>query len=74
MPTNPDRIQRLHQLIWALIYLGLFGMIIGVVIRQAAPLAGPALIVLGVLAAAAGVALIYLRSRLNEQTDDASPP
>ncbi len=71
MPSSIERIQRLQKLIWVLIYLGLFALIIGVVIRGAAPVAGPLLIVTGLIAAVAGVVLIYVRSRMEVEK---SPP
>jgi hypothetical protein len=67
MPISTERIQRLHKLIWLLIYLGLFGVVIGVVIRHAAPIGGHVLIASGLLAAAAGFVLIYVRSRMDEE-------
>ena len=55
---------RIERLIWILIYVGLFALILGLVILQAAPAGAWTLIVLGGCAAAAGVVLIWVRSRL----------
>lgn len=62
--TTLLRIQRIQKLIWVLIYLGLLGVILGVVMRDAAPVAGVALIGLGLVAVVAGIVLIYVRSRM----------
>ena len=63
-----ERIQRLHKLIWALIFGGLFGVIIGIVIRDPAPVTAHVLLVAGVIAMVAGCALIYVRSRIDEES------
>ena len=55
---------RLEWLIWILIYGGLFALILGLVILQAAPAGAWSLIVLGGCVAAVGVVLIWVRSRL----------
>jgi hypothetical protein len=57
---------RIERLIWILIYGGLFALILGIVILQAAPAGAWSLIVLGGGAAAAGVVLIWVRSRLDQ--------
>lgn len=69
MPS-PKTLARLDALIWTLIYGGLFALILGIASREETVIGGWSLSVLGALAAAAGVVLIYVRSRLRE----APPP
>lgn len=49
---------------WILIYGGLFGVALGLATRGAAAALGGALLVLGALALAVGIALIWVRSRM----------
>ena len=56
---------RIERLIWILIYVGLFALILGLVILQAEPVGAWTMIVLGGCVAAAGVVLIWVRSRLS---------
>lgn len=63
----PRTIVWLERLIWGLIFGGLLTMVLGIVsTRQNAAGAG-ILVILGVMAAAAGVFLIWVRSRLKDK-------
>lgn len=67
--TSNKSIARLQQLIWVLIYVGLLTLVLGLSVQRAGGHAlGWCLVSGGGLIAAAGFALIYLRSRLS--TDD----
>ena len=55
---------RLDWLIWILIFGGLFAIALGIATRPVAPAAGWSIMVGGGLATAAGVVLIWVRSRL----------
>ncbi|RYF19228.1 MAG: hypothetical protein EOO30_00185 [Comamonadaceae bacterium] len=62
-------LKRLDALVWALIFGGLFLLILGIASHDEAAIAGWSLTALGGIATTAGVVLIYVRSRLQ-----ASPP
>ena len=64
--TTPRALKRLDNLIWALIFGGLFTLVLGIASHDETVIGGWSLSVLGVIAAAAGVVLIYVRSRLRE--------
>lgn len=64
-------LKRLDALVWALIFGGLFLLILGIASQDEAAIAGWSLTALGGVAAAAGVVLIYVRSRLPEPPPDA---
>jgi hypothetical protein len=53
----------LEKLAWILLYSGLLIAVLGWFMLAAAPIAGTVLMVAGGLVAAAGVVLIWLRSR-----------
>lgn len=55
---------RLDMLAWALIYGGLFTLVLGIAAHGEARLAGWSLSVVGVLASTIGVVLIVVRARL----------
>ena len=57
---------RLDKLVWTLIFVGLFMVVLGIASHDEAAIAGWSLTVLGGIATAAGVVLIYVRSRLQE--------
>jgi hypothetical protein len=57
---------QIERLIWVLIYGGLFVLILGLVFLSAEPAAAWSMIVLGGCVAAAGVVLIWVRSRLDQ--------
>ena len=56
--------ERLDVLIWVLIFGGLFAVVLGFASRSGAPATGWTLMVFGACVAAAGVVLIWVRSRL----------
>ena len=59
--------RRLGTLIWTLIYGGLFAVGLGIALaRNGDEAAGTSLIAAGAIAIAAGVVLIWVRSRLPE--------
>jgi len=64
--ATPSTIARLERLIWVFIYSGLLCLVLGVAIRDARAGTGVAMMVLGGVVAAAGVVLIFVRSRLRE--------
>ena len=64
--ATPRALARLDKLIWALIFGGLFTLVLGIASHDETVIGGWSLSVLGSLAAAAGVVLIYVRSRLRE--------
>jgi hypothetical protein len=55
----------LERLIWILIYGGLFSLVLGLATRVREAAIGWALIVGGAIATAAGLVLIWVRSRLD---------
>ena len=59
-------LERLHRLIWLLIYGGLFAVVLGLATGTAQLVAGWSLGVLGGIAVVAGIVLIVVRSRLHE--------
>lgn len=70
MPTA-RALQRLHTLIWVLIYGGLFALVLGIATSRAGDGAlGWGLMVGGSVAAGAGVVLIALRARLGDGAHD----
>lgn len=66
----PRSVQRLHSLIWALIYGGLLTLVLGWATARTDNVLGWGLIVAGAIVAAAGVVLIGVRARLK---GDAAP-
>ncbi|MEP6825215.1 MAG: hypothetical protein ABI919_10400 [Ramlibacter sp.] len=63
-------IKRLDTLIWLLIFIGLLTLSLGLATHSSHLIAGWSLTAVGGLAAAAGVTLIWVRSRLHESTID----
>jgi hypothetical protein len=55
---------RLDVAIWVLIFGGLFAIVLGIASRPTAPATGWSLIVVGGCVVAAGIVLIWVRSRL----------
>lgn len=64
--TTHKGLMRLESLIWTLIYGGLLILLVGIFMGRAQEGSGDWLIALGVVLAAIGTGLIYLRSRLRE--------
>ena len=62
--ATPHRLQRLHRLIWALIYGGLLTLVLGIATARTDAATGWALIVGGGVLTAVGVVLIAVRARL----------
>lgn len=59
-------LKRLDALVWALIFGGLFVLVLGLASHDTTAIAGWSLTALGGIAAAAGIVLIFVRSRLPE--------
>ncbi|MBW8466526.1 hypothetical protein [Acidovorax sp.] len=60
----PHTLQRLHKLIWVLIYGGLLTLVLGLATGRSDAALGWSLALGGGLAAAVGVVLIAVRARL----------
>ena len=65
MPTART-LARIDALIWTLIFGGLFTLVLGIASHDETRIGGWSLSVLGSLAAAAGVVLIFVRARMGE--------
>ncbi|CAN7277058.1 MULTISPECIES: hypothetical protein [Acidovorax] len=59
-------LQRLHKIIWALIYGGLLTLVLGIATARTDAATGWVLMVGGGLVAAVGVVLIAVRARLKD--------
>jgi hypothetical protein len=66
-PAPHRTIARLQALIWVLIYGGLLALVLGLSTRRFDGPLGWRLVAAGAVVAAAGVVLIYVRSRLHEE-------
>ncbi len=64
---------RLDKLIWTLIFGGLLSVALGLSITQRDGALGQWFILGGLLVAACGAGLVYLRSRMSPASDEASP-
>jgi hypothetical protein len=64
--ASPRSFARLDALIWALIYGGLFALILGIASHDETVVGGWSLSVLGAVAAITGAVLIFVRSRLKD--------
>ncbi len=62
--TAPQTLQRMHQLIWALIYGGLLTLVLGLATARTDEVLGWTLSAVGGVLATVGVVLIGVRSRL----------
>ena len=62
--ATSQNLQRLHKLIWVLIYGGLLTLVLGLATGRSDAALGWSLVLGGGLAAAVGVVLIAVRSRL----------
>ena len=67
--ASPERLQRLHNLIWVLIYGGLLTLVLGLATARTDDTVGWTLAVVGGVVAAAGVVLIGVRARLQSDHD-----
>ena len=66
--ASPRALSRLDKLIWALIFGGLFALVFSLVFRQEGVVLSWGLGTLGAVAAVTGAVLIYVRSRLKEDS------
>ncbi|KAB2902416.1 MAG: hypothetical protein F9K35_04125 [Burkholderiaceae bacterium] len=64
--ASPSSLQRLHRLIWLLIYGGLLTLVLGLSVARTDTELGWSLVGAGAVAAAVGVVLVWVRSRLRE--------
>ncbi len=71
MPS-PSTIARLDSLVWGLIFGGLFVLSLGMATLDEVPAVGWGLGILGSIAAAAGVILIFVRARLTADSADSA--
>lgn len=67
--ANAQRLQRLHKIIWALIYGGLLALVLGIATQRTDNTTGWALVVVGGVVAVVGVVLIGVRARLQSDHD-----
>ena len=70
--TSARTLARLDTLMWGLIFGGLFVLSLGIASHDEAAVAGWSLGIVGALAAAAGVILIFVRARLTESGADSA--
>ena len=73
MRYTPHTLQRLQNLIWVLIYVGLFALVVGGIARQEDNLLGTLLMIVGAAAAVVGVVLIWVRSRMTPEAPTPHP-
>jgi len=66
--TTAQNLQRLHKLIWVLIYGGLLALVLGIATARTDDAIGWSLMVVGGIVAAVGVVLIGVRARLRPDT------
>jgi hypothetical protein len=62
--------KKIETLVWLLIYSGMLISALGLFLRASEPIAGLVLIVAGLVDAAAGVLLIWLRSRMTTDSKE----
>jgi len=60
----------LDTLIWVFIYGGLLGVGLGLSVARGNDAVGYAIIAVGVIATAVGIAMVYLRSRMSDKLAD----
>jgi VIT1/CCC1 family predicted Fe2+/Mn2+ transporter len=65
--TTNQRLARLETLIWTLIYGGLLTFVVGLYMGRREEGSGGVMVAVGLLVAAVGAVLIYVRSRLHEE-------
>ena len=66
--TSPKTLKRIDSLIWYLIYGGLFGVVLGMILDNVGELASVLLVAGGLALTFAGAVLLYVRSRLTEDS------
>lgn len=66
--TTHVGMMRLETLIWTLIYGGLLALVVGVFMSRNREGSGSEMMVVGAVIAAIGALLIYVRSRLREES------
>ena len=66
--ATAQNLQRLHKLIWVLIYGGLLALVLGIATARTDDAIGWSLMVVGGIVAAVGVVLIGVRARLRHDT------
>ena len=66
--TTSRTLARMDAIAWALIYGGLFALVLGIASHDETAVGGWSLSVLGVLAAVAGVVLIVVRARITPRS------
>ena len=66
--ASPQALARLGSIIWALIFGGLFAIMFSFVFKDLGPVLPWTLAVAGTVATVAGAVLIYVRSRLTEDS------
>lgn len=66
--ASAQNLQRLHKLIWVLIYGGLLALVLGIATARTDDAVGWSLMVVGGIVAAVGVVLIGVRARLRPDT------
>ena len=62
--------KKIETLVWLLIYSGMLIAALGLFLRTSEPIAGRVLIVAGLVDAAAGVLLLWLRSRMTTDSKE----
>jgi len=67
------RPQRVEALAWVLLYGGLLLASLGLFVQRGDAALGGAMIAIGALGAVAGVALIWLRSRMQDESTKEKP-
>ncbi|MNL67840.1 hypothetical protein D3C87_1924760 [compost metagenome] len=66
--ATAQNLQRLHKLIWVLIYGGLLVLVLGIATARTDDAVGWSLMVVGGIVATVGVVLIGVRARLRPDT------
>jgi uncharacterized membrane protein HdeD (DUF308 family) len=65
--TTNLRLLRMERIIWTLIYGGLLAMVLGYFMENTQNADATAVYAIGILAAAMGVVMVYVRSRMREE-------
>lgn len=71
--ASPRALAWLDRVTWILVYGGLLTLVLGIATGGSRRIAGWSLGMLGGAAAAAGLVLIWVRSRLHDPSDTTSP-